>query len=131
MITKKIIFSLLVLALLWFILSVIIPDSKTDHGLAGYKEGFDHTNPREVCDYFCVNLLHAPEQAYTFFSQDHERTSLEQFLKGRKVILPKSRTITSVEFLKAEHGFTNMTLEIDVFEKENVYYVLRYGVISE
>lgn len=107
-----------------------------------------------MCDYFCVNLFLAPKQAYTLFSKDYGNTTLKQFLKTRKIILPPSKTVTSIAFSKVEHGFTNMPselessvytykvkskddfqpniiLEIDVFEKENVYYVLRYGVTSE
>ena len=133
---------------------VLIVEDKPDRSRS--IEECDHTNPRDVSDCFSVNVFHAPGLAYSLLGKD--KGSLEQFLQSRKVMLPPGKTITSIEFQKAVHGFRNtvsggtneiqsseytysvkstddvqpsLTLEIDIFKEDTVYRVLRFGVRSE
>lgn len=119
-----------------------------------YKKNIDLTKPRQVCDSFIVNLFHAPEQAFQLYSRYNDGVSVEQFVEFRNMLLPAGNNITSIEFAKVEHGFTNtpsglqsseytykvkstdnlkprIKLEIDVVKEENIYHILRYGVMSE
>ena len=119
-----------------------------------YREDYDQANPRQICDYFSVNLLHNPQHAYPLCKYDND-CSLEQFIQMRNMMLPAAKDIVSVEFIKAEHGFTEMSsglqsseciykvkskddffqpemiLQIDVAEEENRYHILRFAVTSE
>jgi hypothetical protein len=133
---------------------VLIVEAKPDRSRS--LVDCDHTNPHEVSDCFSVNVFHSPRLAHSLFGKN--TVSLEQFLQSRKVMLPPSKTITSIEFQKAVHGFRNtvsggtnkiqssaytyivkstddfqpsFTLEIDIFKENTVYRVLRFSVRSE
>jgi hypothetical protein len=119
-----------------------------------YREDYDQKNPRQICDYFSVNLLHNPERAYLLCKYKKD-CPLEQFIQLRNMILPTEKNITSIEFVKAEHGFTEtpsgvqsseytykvrskddffqseLTLQIDVAEEEKRYQIIRFAVTSE
>ena len=120
-----------------------------------YTEHFDQTDPRQVCDYFAEKVLHDPETAYQLFNIQYKNgTTLKDFLQFRKYQLPSRKDVIEIEYVKEEHGFTDMPsgiesseytyrikskddfrpsikLTIDTSKEENVYRILRFGVTSE
>ncbi|MCD6174453.1 MAG: hypothetical protein J7K65_01625 [Planctomycetes bacterium] len=120
-----------------------------------YTEHFDQTDPRQVCDYFAEKVLHDPETVYQLFNKQYKNgTTLKNFVQFREYQLPSRKDVTLIEYVKEEHGFTEMPsgiesseytyrvkskddfqpsikLTIDVSKEEDVYRILRYAVISE
>lgn len=128
-------------------------DINATYATLEYKEKFDDTNPRQVSDFFAANIFHNPRKALELFKSD-QGVSVEKLINSRNMILPKGDKIISIEFVKAEHGFTempsgiqsslytykvtsnddfqpNLMLDIDVFKENNVYRVLRYVARSK
>ncbi len=79
----------------------IAPEAGFDWGKYVAAEP-NRTDPQELCNWFAVNILHAPEKAYRVTDENYRKLqSIDKYVLGTKRVLPSVNSIRSIKFLSS------------------------------